>query len=176
MIAISSDNIFPLDIRNNGEIISYEKSLYRAFSNSLTNTSHLIFTINHKEKRLSTKIPYDFQEIYVYKWSDAIVSGFAINFNMKETLQLEMLNFHVDSRDNACEALSIFSLLDFIKSMSVLKIMAGYLMTRLKEKNISVIYATSSKKKAVAYRQLGFMIIDQYDFEGQGKCLLKLAV
>jgi len=163
-----------LDINNPIEITSYEKALYRSFSSSLTNTSDLIFDINHKEKTLRTKIPYNSQEIYTYKWSDAIVAGMAINFNMQKNLQLELLNFNVVLRENACEALIIFSVLDFFKSMSVLKLLAECFIKRIEEKNISTVYATSSEKRSISYKQLGFRVIDRYMFEGQGKCLLQL--
>jgi hypothetical protein len=170
---ISIDNVCLLDFNDNATKIAYEKALFRTFSSALTNTSHLIFNINNKEKLLRSKIPYESQEVYVYKWSDAIVAGMAINFNMENTLQLEMLNFKLEARENACEALAIFSSLDLINSMNVLKILAEFLVKRLKEKNISTIYATSSEKRAKAYKQMGFIVIDQYSFDGQGKCLLQ---
>jgi hypothetical protein len=175
-MGLISYDICSLDTNNQSEVALYERILYRAFLPSLTNTSHLIFSIDHKEKRLATKIPYTSQVILVLKWDTAIVGGFAVNFDMENTLQLELLNFHIESRKNVCEALVVFSVLDFMNSIPLMRKLGELCISEIKKKHRTTVFATSSQRRSAAYTLLGFQIVDSYTFEGQVKCLLQMAI
>ncbi|GAG10686.1 unnamed protein product, partial [marine sediment metagenome] len=100
-----------LDITEQEEIFAYERALYRAFSATESIILEQIWDFNKKEKRVRTKIPYSSQEIYTARIGGRIIAGAAMNYNIENTLQLEMIGFTIDkTEENICEGLALFNL------------------------------------------------------------------
>lgn len=166
-----------LDFKNSEELELYEKALYRAFSSSYIKTLDYIWNINHKLKKINTKVSYEYQEIIIAKVANRIVAGTSINFSLTETLQLELMNFTINkTQKDFCEVLYIFSLLDFVNGKPVILSLSKLLMENLKKRNITRIYSTCSLKRLNGYQIIGFTVIDQQVFEGETKFLLEMKV
>jgi len=162
-----------LDINNTKEIEAYEKALYKAFSRSYIKTLDKIWTINHKDKIIKTIVDYYSQQIVVAKVNDKIVSAIAINYDMSNT-QLGLMNFKIDNEKNCCEALHIFSLLDYSGGPSILQDLSRIMFEKIKEKNIEKVYGTCSAKRLHSYERMGFRCINETVFSGEKKYLLEL--
>ena len=162
-----------LDSTNIEEVIKYERSLYRAFSNTDIKTLDAIWDFDKRHKRLRTKIPYPSQEVYIAKLDGAIIAGAAINFNMDEKLQLETFGFSVDKTGkHICEGLGIFSLQVFSGLNPVALQLRDTSYDILRGKGIKKVYGTCSQRRLRGYQIQGFTAIDELVFRGEKKYLL----
>ncbi len=166
-----------LDITNEKDIVEYERAMFRAFQNTEIITLPEIWEYDRKAKRLRTKIPYRNQIIYIARLFDAIVAGTAINYNMHEPLQLEMIGFSIDKSDeHICEGLGVFCLQVFHETIPIGIQLKDYAFAQIAQKGIKTMYGTCSPKKLPGYVQLKFEVIDERVFKGEKKYLLKKAL
>jgi hypothetical protein len=174
-MAADSLQLSILDLSDQSNLDALEKALYRAFSSSYIKTLYKIWNIDHKAKKISTKVSYEGQLVVVGKISERIVAGIAANLEIHNTLQLQMVDFDVNKSDNHfCEALYLFSLLDFTRGKNVLLSLSHYLLKYLLLKGITTIYGTCSQRRLNPYQMMGFSKIDEHVFEGEKKYLLKM--
>jgi hypothetical protein len=164
--------IAELDIHNPDAILRYERALFRAFVPVWTNTSDRIFIIDRQEKRVRSRIGYADQEIVAIEAEGTIVGGFAVNYDRKGALQLELLGFNIDRSERFCEALVLFNIGDLNVAAQLLNIGKQRLFERMAAHDSDVIYGTSNKKNARAYTSLGFTVADTFTVDGQEKFLL----
>jgi hypothetical protein len=166
-----------LDTADPGQVTAYERALFRAFSSVITGTTDPVFLIDWRARRLRTRLSYASQEILVVRKADAILAGTAINFDLVNTLQLEMLGFSIDkAQPGVCEALALFSLLDPLSSAAVLKKVFAILLQRFADKGIRRIYGTCSQRRLRSYQIIGFATTDQTVVQGQAEYLLELGL
>ena len=168
-------SIEELNAENENNIILYEKSLYRAFSNTYIKTLDRIWHIDNKSRRISTAVPYDTQQILVVKLngSGKFIAGLSINYSTN-MMQLEQMGFKVDeSKSKICEVLYMFSLADYIGGLSPIQVLSSKLLEIISEKGIQYIYSTCSLRRLRAYTLIGFKKIDSLIFQGEEKFLLE---
>lgn len=162
-----------LDTTNPEEIAAYEKTVYMAFSSVLDPSQEVMWNIDYPKKRLSTKIPYSSQKIMIAETEGSIIAGFALNFNMQKTLQLEYLGFKIDRNEpGICEGLLLFNTRLSLNSHLVLSEIKEPLIRFLKSQQIKKAYGTCSKRRLRGYRFLGFKDIDTKTINGVQKYLL----
>lgn len=154
------------------EIEEFERVFYKAFKNISDPSLEAVFDIDCSEKRIKTKIPYSNQEIMIARINSDIVAASAVNFNMKEPLQLEKYGFSIDkNEDSICEGLFVFNIHTNLQLFFAFKeCFIKYLISQ----NIRKIYSTCSQKRIRGYRLLGFRDIEAYFFKGQKKYLLTM--
>lgn len=165
-----------INTRDESVVAKYENALYRAFSNSYIKTLDRIWNIDHKNKRIKTVVPYDFQQIIALKidGSEKYLAGMSINYDLNH-MQLEQMGFKIDkSRSSTCEVLYMFSLADYIGGVSPLQILSAQLMKEINARGIKYLYGTCSLRRLNAYTLLGFRNIDRQIFEGEEKFLLEM--
>lgn len=166
-----------LDTSNIDDIVQYEKALFRAFYGSDDPTLRQIWDIDKETKRIKMKIDYHDQEILVAKLHNSIVAGVAINYNMSEQLQLEMLGFSIyKSENNICEGLALFNLQVFQGSNPIALLLRDFTFEKLREKNIIKTYGTTSKKNVRGYQILGWKVIDFRDICEHRKFLMEITL
>jgi hypothetical protein len=170
---MSNLELSTLNIKNENEVVQYERALFRAFSSTDIITLDAIWDFDIPRERYRPKIPYQSQEIYIAKLRGEIVAGAAMNFYVEEELQLEMIGFSIDKTEkHICEGIGIFNLQIF-GGMNVIALqLRDYSYDRLREKNIERIYGTCSEKRLRGYQLLGFQAIDELVFKGEKKYLL----
>jgi hypothetical protein len=162
-----------LDKNDVQEVEMYEKALYKAFLGTYIKTLNRIWDIDHKSKKNKTKVSYEFQEVYVLKSQLRIYASIAANFSL-DSRQFEMMGFRVDEKEEkTCEILHMFNSLDTSWGKAILETMSNNLLKLIQEQEISVIYATCSKKRLVQYTQFGFVVIQELVYFGENKYLLR---
>ena len=162
-----------LNIQSETDVVQYERALCRAFSSTDIVTLDEIWDFDITGERLKPRIPYPSQEIYIAKLRGAIIAGVAINFNLEEQLQLEMIGFSIDKTEkHICEGIGIFNLQIF-GGMNVIALqLKDFSYNKLREKNIEKIFGTCSEKRLRGYQILDFEVIDELFFKGEKKYLL----
>ncbi len=163
-----------LDINDINSLGDYESSMYRAFSGTEIQTLDRIWNIDHKKRKIKTKIPYESQKIYVARLEGKIVSGVAINVNMNDTLQLEMMGFTIDKDDKTAEGLGVFNLSVLTSFNPVVILLKNHAFEVVTKLGIEKMYGTCSEKKLRGYRILGWEPIDDRLFLGEKKYLLRI--
>jgi hypothetical protein len=171
--AIAGDAIFLLDHNNQAEVHSYERAFYRSFGH-LENCDH-IWNFDHKAKTVSTKIPYETQEIYVVRAGERVVAAVALNFGLRAPLQLEIEGFSIDKTGNDfCEILQMFSQLDLMSGTPLLQKLAGFFTKKLMEKKIARLYGTCSPKLVPRYERIGLRAVGELVYRGEKVYLLEI--
>jgi hypothetical protein len=162
-----------LDAANEADLHSYERSFYRAFG-SAANLDR-IWTIDHKNKRIITKIPYETQEIFAAKIGERIVAAAAINAGLANPLQLELEGFSIDkSAGGVCEIVHMFSLLDLMGGTPMLKLFTRFFLEKLAAKNMKKLYGTCSERRVRPYRMIGLNVIGELTYNNEKIFLLEL--
>lgn len=162
-----------LDKNDNAEIELFEKAFYKAFSISYMNTLGYIWNIDDKNRRISTKVLYDTQEIFIARSPLRVYAGMAVNFGT-ENRQFEMMGFSCkENPGKVCEILHLFCLLDNMYSRAIIEEMSNGILDLIKERKIEVMYCTCSRRRVAQYSSLGFSLVDQKNFEGEIEYLLK---
>lgn len=157
-------------------IEEYESALYEAFKNTEIETLDQIWVFDHKKKKLRTKIPYKSQKIFIARNENRIVSGVAININIEELFQLEMMTFEVPKEVGVAEGLGVFNMPSMSAYMPVAILLKDYAFKIIEDMGIKVIYGTCSEKKLRGYKLLGWEPIDEKVFNGEKKYLLKIPI
>jgi hypothetical protein len=156
-----------LDTSDMNEVEQYEKAFFRAFSRYYPDdpTLDIIWNVNKQEKRISTKISYDDQEIYVARLDDSIIGGVAVNYNLHRQWQLEMLGFSIDkSQKNICEGLALFNLQVFHGANPIALLLRDYGFDLFKQKGIEKVFGTCDAHTVRGYSILGFEIVEMKEF------------
>jgi hypothetical protein len=162
-----------LDTGNAEEIERFERTLYRVFGDDEPEVRRLIREYDHKNRRMRFKIPYASCEIYAAKIGRRIVSGVAMNYNMRDRLEIEMLGFTVDkSEPGICEGFALFNTQMFFGRTLVANEFRKFVMEKLRARNVSKCYATCSAARLRGYRFLGWNDIDSREINGTTKYLL----
>jgi hypothetical protein len=142
-----------LNITDINEVMHYEKALYRAFSSTDIKTLDEIWDFDIPNKRINTKIPYRSQEVFIAKLGGVIIAGAAVNFNMREKLQLEIIGFSIDKTEkHICEGLGIFSLQVFSGINPVALQLRDFSYDILDGKGIKKVYGTCSQRRLKGYQ------------------------
>lgn len=144
-----------LDSENPLEVELYERAMYRAFPVTraeFQSTKDPYYIYNHETKRISKKLSYSQQKIFIYRPAERIISSVTINSDMQKQLQLEMEGFCIEKTDGVCEALSLFNFGDTVQ----FKIFMEDVMRYLKTEKIVKIYGTCNDKNLKPYMNLGF--------------------
>jgi hypothetical protein len=163
-----------LDFSDNDDIARYEKSFFKSFYKKDISDLISIWDFDEKNRRAHTKIPYSDQEIYVAKIDTEIVSGMAVNYNMKNQLQLEMLGFKIDKTQmNIAEGLVMFNLVTFYENVSVAFKIRDFAQSRMNLRLVKKTYGTCPKKLVKGYLFLGWNVIDEKLVHGQLEYLLE---
>ncbi len=164
---------FTIDKSNQTIIEEYEKELYKAFKTTEIKTLQKIWHYDDVKKRIKTRVPYTNQEIYALSLDNKITAALTINFNMNDTLQLEMMGFSIDkSEEGLCEGLVLFSQRKFVGNNILIADVSKYAIQEMKNRNIKKFYGTCSKEKLRMYTLMQFEIIDKRVFRGEEKYLL----
>ena len=168
-----------LNLNDQDAMVKYEKTLYRAFSDSDIQSLDLIWNMDHKARRIRTKVPYTNQEVFVLTFvgGTRFQAGLAVNFGMENRLQLEMTGFKIGgSREHLCEALYLFSLADSRMGEMILNALGKSVFDRMRQKGIKVVYGTCSEKRLRQYMGIGFDKVDERELKGERKYLLRMDV
>ncbi len=162
-----------LDTTNPDEIAAFENTVYMAFSSVIDPSLEVIWNIDYRKKRISTKIPYSSQKIMVVEIEGSIIAGFALNFNMQEKLQLEYFDFKIDKNEpGICEGLLLFNTQISLNNNLIFPEIREPLTSFLKSQQINKTYGTCSKRRIRGYRFLGFKDIDMKLVRGVPKFLM----
>jgi hypothetical protein len=149
-----------LDSTNEAELVAYERAFYRAFGGNL-NLAHL-WNFDHKAKRISAKIAYEVQEIFLAKMGARIIAGAAINFGLDRTLQLEAEGFKVDkSKKDICEIVQMFCLVDPMGGTPLLKLFTKFFLEKLIARGIALVYGTCSQRRVRPYQMIGLEVVGE---------------
>lgn len=128
-------------------------------------TLELIWNIDSVNKRIRTKIPYEDLEVYVARLGNTLISGVAVNYNMKSALQLEMLGFTIDKQEpGICEGLALFNNQSIGRENMLEQLMQKYVLERHREYGIRKAYGTCGASNLRGYQALGFRVLDQRSF------------
>lgn len=165
-----------LDTTIEKNVIEYEKAMYKAFSGSEIKTLNKIWEFDKANHRLKTIIPYESQKIFCTRLEGALVSAVAININIKETFQLEMMGFKVEKCEGVAEGLGLFNfpVLSNLQPMALL--LKDYAFSLVESWGIKKMYGTCSEKKLRGYKLLGWVPIDKKTFLGETKYLLEIPI
>ena len=166
-------DILLLDPKNQADVHSYERALYRSFGH-VANLDN-IWDIDHKARTIRTKVPYESQEIYMVKLGERVVAGAALNFSRCGPLQLEMEGFGIDKSGNDyCEILQMFCQLDPSGGTPMLQRLADFFSRKLLEKHMTRLYGTCSAKLVARYERVGLRVIGEVVFRGEKVYLLEI--
>jgi hypothetical protein len=151
----NSDLVTILNLKDEKEIIPYEKILFRSFPLSKSENEDPCFIYDYKNKQLRTVINYEKQKVYTIKPNGRIICGLSVNIDMKDKLQLELDGFEVDrSEKKICEVLLIFNIGD----VNYLKKLTSFVLEDLKNMGYLKIYSTCYDKFLKPYIDLGFEV------------------
>lgn len=151
-------------VKDEYDIIEYEKALYDAFmdrnpNNWLVKNYELIDNC-----RFKSKIQYKDQGVYIVKKNKKIVMGIAINYNMNRLLQLEEIGFEICKSDEICEGLLFFSNEKELKGENFF-IIVSKLFNLAKndfyKKKIKRVFSTCSKNLLNMYQLFDFFPIQK---------------
>lgn len=176
------DQVLALNLNDPAQIEIYEKAFYKAFSPLTHNRLiHSLWLWDHELKRLSTRIGYDQQIIFVH-WRDidSIDCAFAVNL-LGEGFQSAHFGFSAPEQNHPhkhlknCEFLVLFSLAN--KNVNSLPI--RYMKTvfaMLRERGLQRGYATTARKTLPYYLRRGGKVIETKMIEGEERLFLEFAI
>jgi hypothetical protein len=151
-----------LDTSDPSRVEQYEKSFFKAFYGINDSAMDLISDTDKTNKVMRTKLPYKDQAIFIADLNGAIVSAVAINRNLEDRLQLEMLGFSIDKKEaGIVEGLIVFNLQTFFGMESIALKLKDFAQQKIDEWKIRKIYGTCSKRLLRGYQILGWKVIDE---------------
>ncbi len=162
-----------LDTKSNEAISSYEHSLYKAFSSR--DFLDPVRIVDHKLHRTQTKIPYQAQDVFIVRLKDKIVAAMAINYDMNNTLQLELRGFSINKdQPHICEVLHLFSNIDLMNGKPVIETLGDFALNKIALRNVNTIFITCTERRLNSYQKFGFSLVAQNDlpFNGSKRFLL----
>jgi hypothetical protein len=171
---VSNLTICDLDIQNTKKVVQYERALFRAFYGIKGSAMDLFWNIDKKNRRISAKIPYSDQKIFIADLDDEVIAGVAINLNISALLQLEMLGFSIDKAEPfIAEGLALFNTQTFPGSESVIIKLRDYMDKKVDEFHIRKVYGTCSERLLRGYKILGWKVLDEKVINGAPKFLIE---
>lgn len=166
-----------LDTSRPDELERYERSLYRAFRATPSIVLEQIWNFDHKTLRVKARIPYSSQLVYIGRSGKSIIAGAAMNVDMSQALQLEMVGFSIDKTEpGVCEGLSLFTLRMFNGDRLIGAGLKEYAYPLMVRAGVRIIYGTCNKRRLRGYMNLGYEPVNEMEFDKGTVYLIRLAM
>jgi hypothetical protein len=168
---------------NLSKIAEYEQNeqkafnhlLYLSFSRQFESWVMNNYQVDHNLKMLSPNVHHYKQQSYLFFSDGQVYAGVTFNYNNSEELQLEKMGFTIPSplRSHCCEMINFF----IIEKPQRNPIKIGRSVRRLSDKklretNLSAIYATCLPRIFGYYTRFGWKQVDDLDSKTNRKLYL----